>query len=107
MHAVFTQNDFYIELNAFDSDADVEIKNKFDSNKFKALYDLGWTERPVDADCSYIFLWQISDCFLKALSMAREIEFQRENLTLDLSAENYHYLSECVPFSIGSEFCMA
>lgn len=104
MHAVFTQNDFYIELNAFDSDADVEIKNKFDSNKFKALYDLGWTERPVDADCSYIFLWQISDCFLKALSMAREIEFQRENLTLDLSAENYHYLSECVPFSIGSEF---
>ena len=104
MQAVFTQNDFYIELNAFDSDSDVEIKNKFDSNKFKALYDLGWTERPLDSDCSYIFLWQISDVFLKALSSSSEIEFLRENLEMDLSAENYLYLAECVPFSVGSEF---
>ena len=104
MQAVFTQNDFYIELNAFDSDSDVEIKNKFDSNKFKALYDLGWTERPLDSDCSYIFLWQISDVFLKALSSSSEIEFLREKLEMDLSAENYLYLAECVPFSVGSEF---
>ena len=104
MQAVFTQNDFYIELNAFDSDSDVEIKNKFDSNKFKALYDLGWTERPLDSDCSYIFLWQISDVFLKALSSSSEIEFLRENLEMDMSAENYLYLAECVPFSVGSEF---
>ena len=104
MQAVFTQNDFYIELNAFDSDSDVEIKNKFDSNKFKALYDLGWTERPLDSDCSYIFLWQISDVFLKALSSSSEIEFLRENLEMNLSAENYLYLAECVPFSVGSEF---
>ena len=104
MRAIFTQNDFYIELDAFDSDDDVKISNSFSENKYKALYDLGWIQRPTDSDCSYIFLWQIADVFFKTLSACSEIEFQREKLEMDLSAENYLYLSECVPFCVGSEF---
>lgn len=104
MQAVFTQSDFYIELNAFDDDVHVEIHKKFSENKYKALYDLGWSERPIEEDCSYIFLWQIADTFFKEISSCSQIEFQRDNLEFDLSSEKYLYLAECVPFSIGSEF---
>ena len=99
MQAVFTQSDFYIELNAFDDDVHVEIHKKFSENKYKALYDLGWSERPIEEDCSYIFLWQIADTFFKEISSCSQIEFQRDNLEFDLSSEKYLYLAECVPFS--------
>lgn len=104
MQVIFTQKDFYIELDDIKSEENIEIKKKFDEDKFTALYNLGWTQRPIDSDCSFIFLWQISDIFLKTLSSSSEIEFQREKIEIDLSAENYLYLAECVPFSIGSEF---
>ena len=42
MQAVFTQSDFYIELNAFDDDVHVEIHKKFSENKSVSQIETLW-----------------------------------------------------------------
>jgi len=77
--------------------------NRFEKDKYKALYHLGFLKREEWFSPSVEFLHIISDKLITELSRYHGIEFERDRVQVILSEEENESLLEEVPFALGSE----
>lgn len=105
LHFIFTENSFYIEGSRNATENNISIwENRFEENRFDALYRLGFVERPSEFDAAGGFLYQLANLFFQTLTRYPDIEFIREDVQIVPDEEILQRLLNSVPFTIGSEF---
>ncbi|MBQ7565024.1 MAG: DEAD/DEAH box helicase [Lachnospiraceae bacterium] len=77
---------------------------RFREDRYKALYDIGFNEKPDWLDAAGSFLYLVSDAFQRYLLRLPELELLRENVELRVDEDIEERLLNCVPFSPGSEY---
>jgi len=78
-------------------------KQRFEEDRFAALYQLGFVERPTEFDQAGGFLHQLSDAFFRVLTDQPGIELTRGLAKITADQNLTERLLECVPFTLGSE----
>lgn len=81
-----------------------DFREKFYQDKYLALYEMGFVQRSPELDASGVFLYQIADCFSRALTSQPDIEFTREQAEITVEDSKLEELLQSVPFVSGSEF---
>ncbi|OQX93612.1 MAG: ATP-dependent helicase [Tenericutes bacterium 4572_104] len=76
---------------------------KFQENKYKALFYLGFLTKQKWFSPSIYYLYQISDLLIRRLSRQSDIEFERSNIRVELLEDEISQLIAEVPFVIGME----
>src|SRR5471030_31089 len=76
----------------------------FLENRYKALWDFGFTQKGDWMSSTVSFLYLVSNKFILKLSIQSDIEFTREEADLTLSEEEVEDINKIVPFAIGTEF---
>ncbi|MCR5789967.1 MAG: DEAD/DEAH box helicase [Lachnospiraceae bacterium] len=76
----------------------------FKKDKYKALYDLGFQERPAWLDKAGAFLYLIADSFQKYLLRQPDIELLRDGVGFNLDEDMEERLNRSIPFSPGTEY---
>lgn len=79
-------------------------KKKFEGDKWKALYNIGFEEKPEWLDKTGCFLYQVADRFQFELTRQPDLELVRENIDLIPDADTLEHLLNSVPFTLGSEY---
>lgn len=82
-------------------------KEKFESDKWQALYSLGFEEKPKWLDAAGSFLYQVADGFQKCLTRQPDLEMSRENVELVPDVDTIEKLLSSTPFTLGSEYVTA
>lgn len=116
LKAYFKPEGFVVELIQDDADkteadkteADKEDNLKewltrFETNKYKALFYLGFLVKEEWFSPSVVYLYHIADMLIRKLSKQSDIEFTRESVQIELTKEEINILKEEVPFVIGIE----
>ncbi len=85
------------------SETALSWKQKFEENRYLALYHLGFVERPKEFDRTGCFLYQLSDAFFRVLTGQPDIELTRENAQVEAEDDVAGRLLDSVPFTLGSE----
>lgn len=80
-----------------------KLKERFEKDKYGALYQAGLEERPEDLSASAFFLLLVADTFFRVLTSLPELEVAREDVKTEPSEEICQQLLDAVPFVIGSE----
>lgn len=80
------------------------FREKFYRDKYLALYEMGFVQRPQELDASGVFLYQIADRFSHALTSQPDIELTREQAEITVEDSEIDGLLQSVPFVSGSEF---
>ena len=108
---IFTEKDFYLDIQPFGSDEASnpargrdDWRERFETDKYHALYQMGFEEKPADLAATANFLYIVSDSFLKQLTGLPELELARESVELVPSGETVEALLRAVPFAIGAEY---
>lgn len=108
---IFTEKDFYLDIQSSDSDEASNSdrgrdnwRERFETDKYHALYQMGFEEKLTDMTATANFLYMVSDSFLKQLTDLPEIELVRENVEFAPSGEVVEGLLRAVPFAIGAEY---
>ncbi len=86
------------------TEKDTELRERFISDRYKTLFDIGSETAAVNESMSLGFLRDVSEHFIKALTAMPELELVRENANAVLSNEACDELLEAVPFGIGTEY---
>lgn len=76
----------------------------FKSDKYGALYHLGFLNPEKWFSSSLIFLHQIAEILIKKLSQSPEIEISREAVEVDMKEDETESLIDKIPFVIGMEY---
>ena len=76
----------------------------FLENRYKALWDFGFTQKGDWMSSTVSFLYLLSNKFILKISRQSDIEFTREEADLTLSEEEVEDIKKIVPFAIGTEF---
>lgn len=104
LHFIYTKDSFVLD----DVRANLKSNNKwtkmFLNNKYHGLYELGFLESSKGLESSALFLYRLSEYFIKFLSRLPELEVAREQTKLELDKDQVEYLISLVPFAIGSEY---
>lgn len=79
------------------------LKERFEKDKYGALYQAGLEEKPEDLSASAFFLFLAADTFFRVLTSLPELEVAREEVKIEPSEEICRQLLDAVPFVIGSE----
>ncbi len=106
LHFLITENGFLAELRGtLPEDADVlgYWYTKFREDRYQALYDLGFNEKPKFLDAAGSFLYLLSDTYQKNLLRQPDLELAREELRLDIGDELIELIRRSVPFAPGAE----
>ena len=77
---------------------------RFLDDRYKALWDFGFTQKGEWMSSTVSFLYLLSNKFILKLSRQSDIEFTREEADLTLSEEELEEIKQRVPFAIGMEF---
>lgn len=105
---IFAEKDFYIDMRDSElSEVQEGWGSRFESDRYQALYQMGFEERVADLTATGRFLYLVSDSFLKLLTSLPELELAREKVRPEPSAENIEALLKSVPFAIGAEYVTA
>lgn len=105
LHFRFTEKSFLVdEQNEEFTDEILSWKEKFEGDKWKALYDIGFEEKPVWLDVTGRFLYQVADRFQFELTRQPDLELARENIELIPDADTLETLLNSVPFTLGAEY---
>ena len=105
LNAVFTRDSFYIEAVSPQEHSWVrKWKKKFDENRFQALFELGFEDRPVLAGPSFLWLYQLSATFIRALTNLPELEIARDLAVPLRTDDEERNLLYSLPFGIGTEY---
>ena len=101
---IFTEKNFTLDLqDALTSEEILEWKQRFESDRYQALYDLGFEEKPDWLDAAGGFLYQTADQFQRWLTSQPDLELLREKIQLKPDEEIVERLLHSVPFALGSE----
>lgn len=111
--AFYTPEGYYVDAasdlalaNQADSGRIKEIrtwKRRFDENKYKALYELGFSAKKEWFSPQLEYLYRIADSILRKLSRQPDIELSRELIQLALTDEERNDFMNMVPFAVGME----
>ncbi|AQS10286.1 RNA polymerase-associated protein RapA [Clostridium saccharobutylicum] len=77
---------------------------KFLEDKYKALWDFGFTKQDDWMSQSISFLYFLANKLIMKLSKQSDIEFTREEAELFLDYDEFEEIKNRVPFAIGMEF---
>lgn len=103
--AYFTPEGFVVE------DAPEELQAhlatwvvQFETDKYSALFHLGFLERAKWFSPSLEYLYHIAELLIKKISQQLELELNRETIEVDLHEAELEQLREELPFVIGMEY---
>lgn len=99
-----TQDDVANQLEETKEDNLKEWMERFDSDKYKALFHLGFLVEKEWFSPSVKYLYHIADMLINKLSKQSDIEFTRDLVQLELSKDELTILKEALPFAIGMEY---
>lgn len=110
--AVFNENSFILDyeenkklkLKEGELEKQREIYENFKEDKYKALFNMGFSEKDYYMSPSLEFLYFLSSKFIDGISKKSDIEFTREETELQFSFEDIDEIKQRIPFAIGSEF---
>jgi len=104
IHFLFTEDSFCVDdRNEPLSEPALSWKKQFEEDRFTALYQLGFVEKPAVLDGAGSFLYQLSDAFFRLLTNQPDLELTRENALARPDEDLTGQLLNCVPFTLGSE----
>ncbi|MCD8308140.1 MAG: DEAD/DEAH box helicase [Clostridia bacterium] len=98
---VFTDTDFRLDQPA---GAGNEWLDKFREDRFAALYEAGFEERPDSVTPSAGFLYLVASGFLSCLTSKAEIELARERTDVSPDGDTVEMLLSSIPYAIGTEY---
>jgi len=110
LNAYFLLDTFVIER---DENFDVTIERSspiqawleaFESNKYSALFRLGFITKEPWFSPSLEYLHRFSEKLIHEISRQPDLELMREGILIELSEETIYTFKEEVPFTIGMEF---
>lgn len=102
---IFDEDSFVIDpVYESKNKVDIEWKDEFAKDKYKALLQLGFEGHDVADTPSMLFLQQLSEKFLSVLTALPELELARENVIVDLQDDDHEELAKALPFGLGTEF---
>ena len=103
MHFQFTEAGFIIETPSENdgSEAFRYWTGKFREDRYKALYDLGFEEKPQWLDTAGSFLYLISEAFQKYLLRQPDIELLRDKLNFSIDTDIQDGILSSAPFAPG------
>ena len=82
-------------------------RQRFETARYQAMYDLGFEERPNWLDAAGGFLYLMADQFQRWLTSQPDLELLREKIQLKPDEEVIERLLHSVPFALGSEYVNA
>lgn len=80
------------------------IQQQFHEDRYGALYHLGFQERPTKLHPSTLFLYQVSETYIKCLSALSELEVAREDSRVDVNDDVWNIIQGKIPYILGNEF---
>lgn len=86
------------------SKEDGALLEQFETDRYRALYQLGLGGKREDWSPSGAFLYLLSDTFFRKLTDLPDLELTRENAAPVLCREDLDALLRAVPFAIGAEY---
>ena len=101
---IFTENDFYPDIRRKDTIEEGSLRQRFEKDRYGALYQMGFEENMVNPSPSAVFVRQVADTFFRLLTSLPELELVRENALPVLTEEELDALQKSVPFVIGAEY---
>ncbi len=105
---IFTPNGFITDVAERELSAEAASwKERFDTDRFASLYQLGFTEEGDWFSPSMRYLFRISDAFIRKLTSLPELELVRENAEVHPDADTVESLLRGVPFAMGTEHVKA
>ena len=105
LHFRFTQTGFLLDNRDEEyTDDIIRWKEKFETDKWKAVYDIGFEERPKWLDAAGLFLYQVADGFQQMLTHQPDLEMAREHVDVPLDENEIERLLNSVPFTLGAEY---
>lgn len=105
LHFIFTESDFHLDVQSVTDAGDRDKWQEwFVADRYKALYRMGFEEKPTELTATGNFLYLVADSFMKALTSLPELELAREKVEVRATAETVEFLLKAVPFAIGAEY---
>lgn len=102
---IFTEESFYPDAVTTElSAADQKKFSLFEKDRYQALYQMGFCEKPSELSPSAAFLYRFSDTFFKMLTDLPELALTREKTEIKPSEDTYAILEQAIPFAIGAEY---
>ena len=110
--AIFTQTGFTVDyeivskknLSEENQKNQGEWYTRFLEDKYKALWELGFSKQDDWMSQSISFLNFLANKLIMKISRQPDIEFTREEADLSLDYDEFDEIKSKVPFSIGTEF---
>ena len=104
LHFLFTEEGFIVDDRGEVLAGEMEKwRERFEKDRFHALYQLGFREKPKGFDAAGQFLYQVAERFFQTLTDQPDIELTREKAELEPDEDALEVLQNCVPFTVGSE----
>lgn len=105
LHFRFTQTGFMLDNRDGEYVEDIiSWKEQFEVDKWKAVYDIGFEERPKWLDAAGVFLYQVANGFQQMLTHQPDLEVAREHIQVPLDENVMERLLNSVPFTLGAEY---
>ena len=107
LHFLFTESGFAVEIRGElpeNAERLVYWYGKFREDKYQALYNIGFNEKPDCLDAAGAFLYLLSDSYQKYILRQPDLELARDKLRLNFEEEIQDKLLRSVPFAPGSEW---
>ena len=79
-------------------------RKRFESDRYAAMYQLGFSERQDWFTPSMLFLFRVSETFLRCLTRLPELELVRENADIRPDADTVEMLLMGLPYAVGTEY---
>ena len=79
-------------------------RERFENDRWKTVYAIGFEEKPGWLDAAGGFLYQVADRFQHQLTRLPDLELLRENTEVIPDEETIERLLNSVPFTVGSEY---
>ena len=79
-------------------------KQRFDADKWQALYSIGFEEKPKWLDAAGGFLYYVADAFQQLLTHQPDLELAREHVEITWDENQAERLLNAVPFTLGAEY---
>ena len=104
IHFLFTEQGFLPDNIEVEYTEEVSAwKERFDRAPYQTLYELGFVEKPDWLDAAGMYLYQLADAFLQALTHQPDIELMRDQAVVRADEDLTERLLLAVPFTLGSE----
>lgn len=105
LHFRFTQKGFMLDNRDGEYAEDIiPWKERFEFDKWEAVYAIGFEKKPKWLDVAGVFLYQVAEGFQQMLAHQPDLEVAREHIQMPLDENVMERLLNSVPFTLGAEY---